>query len=106
VEVRKFQSNGEGATIDAIHYAANWANGVVLNTGGYTHYSIAIRNAISAIKIPVIEVHLSSVHTREEFRHKSFIAPECKGMIVGFVWRSYVFGLQELFGILKEEVKP
>jgi 3-dehydroquinate dehydratase-2 len=104
VEVRIFQSNGEGAIIDALHNATNWMNGIVLNAGGNTHDSIAIRDAIAAIKIPVIEVHLSNVHSREEFRHKSFIMPVCKGVIVGFGWRSYVLGLQGLLGFLRDKI--
>ena len=106
VEVHLFQSNGEGAIIDALHDAAEWANGVVMNAGAYTHYSIAIRDAIAAIKIPVIEVHLSNVHAREEFRHKSVIAPVCRGVVAGFGWRSYVLGLQGLIDTLKDEDAP
>ncbi len=105
VEVHTFQSNGEGAIIDTLHDSVNWANGVVLNAGAYTHYSIAIRDAIAAIKIPVIEVHLSNVHAREEFRHKSVIAPVCKALVVGFGWRSYLLGLQGLIGFLRDEMK-
>lgn len=105
VEVRTFQSNGEGKIIDALHDAANWANGIVINAGAYTHYSIAIRDAIAAIKIPVIEVHLSNVHAREEFRHKSEISPVCKAVIVGFGWRSYALGLQGLISYLQDETK-
>ena len=104
VEVRTFQSNGEGAIIDVLHDSANWANGVILNAGAYTHYSIAIRDAIAAIKIPVIEVHLSNVHAREEFRHKSVIAPVCRAVVAGFGWRSYLLGLQGLIDTINDEM--
>jgi 3-dehydroquinate dehydratase-2 len=106
VEVRIFKSNEEDAILDAPHNSTKWANRVVLNTGAFTHYFFAIRDAIAVIKIPVIEAHLSNVHACEEFRHKSFIAPVCKGVIVGFGWRRYTLGLQGLFGILRDEVKP
>lgn len=100
VEVTCVQSNHEGALIDALHDARTWAAGVVFNPGGYTHTSVALRDAISAIVIPVIEVHLSNVYAREEFRHTSFVSAVCKGKVTGFGWRSYELGLRGLVDII------
>jgi len=96
------QSNHEGALIDALHDARAWANGVIFNPGGYTHTSIALRDAISAIQLPVIEVHLSNVYAREDFRHISMISAVCKGKIVGLGWRSYPLALRALVEMLTE----
>lgn len=101
-EITCQQSNHEGALIDALQDARTWAEGVVFNPGGYTHTSIALRDAISAIGIPVIEVHLSNVYAREKFRHVSMISAVCKGKIVGLGWRSYTLGLKALIEILRE----
>jgi 3-dehydroquinate dehydratase-2 len=101
-ELKCCQSNHEGALIDALQDAQMWADGVIFNPGGYTHTSIALRDAIAALKIPVIEVHLSNVYAREEFRHHSMISAVCKGKIVGFGWRSYTLGFRALAEILQD----
>lgn len=100
-EVTCLQSNHEGTLIDTLHDVRTWATGVVFNPGGYTHTSVALRDAISAIQIPVIEVHLSNVYAREEFRHKSLLSAVCKGKVTGFGWRSYELGLRGLIDIIK-----
>jgi 3-dehydroquinate dehydratase-2 len=97
VELRFVQSNHEGALIDEMHKArSDGFDGVLLNPGALTHYSYALRDAIAAIGLPTVEVHVSNVYRREEFRHRSVLAPVCLGHIVGFGWRSYTLGLEGL----------
>ena len=92
-----YQSNVEGFLIDRLHKTLEEpCDGVVLNAGGYTHTSVALRDAIAAIKVPVVEVHISNVHSREEFRHRSLISAVCKGVICGFGLDSYRLGVEAL----------
>lgn len=93
VELVYFQNNTEGKMIDFLHEIGFSYDGILLNAGGYTHTSVAIRDAISAIKTPVLEIHISNVHAREEFRHKSMIAPVCKGTIAGLGMKGYALGI-------------
>ena len=96
------QSNSEGGIIDRLHAAMGVYDGVILNAGAYTHYSYAIRDAIAAIRLPVIEVHLSNIHAREEFRHTSVISPVCRGQIAGFGPMSYLLALTAMRELLDD----
>lgn len=100
-ELTCLQSNHEGVLIDAIHDAKTHANGIILNAGAFTHTSIALMDAISSVKLPVVEVHLSNIHAREAFRHKSFIAPVALGQIAGFGPNSYILAIDALTSHLK-----
>ena len=102
VECEIYQSNHEGAIIDRLHEARKDCDGVVLNAGAYTHYSYAIRDAIAAIRIPVIEVHISNTASRDEFRHKSVIGPVCKASVAGFGRDSYILGMDGLVRMLSQ----
>lgn len=101
VELRDFQSNIEGEIVTAIQEARHWADGILMNPGAYTHYSIAIRDAISSIDLPVVELHISNVHAREEFRHKSVLSAVCLGVIAGFGRNSYFLAIDALIGKLR-----
>lgn len=100
LEVQTGQSNSEGGLIDALQRAGEQVEGVIFNPGGYTHTSIALRDAVAGCGLPVIEVHFSNVHAREEFRRRSVIAPVCAGAIAGFGWRSYLLALHAMAGLL------
>ncbi|MCX6089893.1 MAG: type II 3-dehydroquinate dehydratase [Candidatus Atribacteria bacterium] len=93
LEVEFFQSNHEGAIIDIIHEKRKEVDGIIINPGAYTHTSYAIRDALSAVRIPAIEVHMSNIYAREEFRHHSVIAPVCWGQISGLGWQGYLLAL-------------
>lgn len=94
LDLEYFQSNSEGVLIDKIHEVGFSYDGIVMNAGAYTHTSVAIADAISGVTTPVVEVHISNTHKREVFRHKSFLSPVCKGVILGFGLKSYDLGIE------------
>jgi len=96
VEIRFFQSNAEGAIIDKLHAEREWADGIIINPGAFTHYSYAIHDAIAAIAVPTLEVHITNIHRREGFRQRSVIAPACVGQIYGEGVKSYLRALRAL----------
>ena len=101
-EITIFQSNSEGAIIDMIEERARETDGVLVNPGALTHYGLALRDALAALTVPIVEVHLSNIHAREPWRHASVTAEVARGLIAGFGWRSYLLGLEALHGILSE----
>lgn len=105
VELHICQSNHEGDLIDEVQRAMGWGDGILINPGGYTHTSVALRDAIAAVGLPTVEVHLSHVYAREEFRRRSLVAPVCVGQVSGFGWRSYLLGLEGLLGYLEDRAK-
>ncbi|NER02379.1 MAG: type II 3-dehydroquinate dehydratase [Okeania sp. SIO3C4] len=102
VKISVLQSNHEGVLVDAIHSASEQHQGIVINAGAYTHTSIAIRDAISGVNVPTVEVHLSNIYRREQFRHHSFIAPVAVGQISGFGSESYILGLKAIVNYLQK----
>jgi 3-dehydroquinate dehydratase-2 len=103
LEVEFFQSNSEGAIIDRLHAARGVVQAVVLNPGALAHSSYALRDAIAAIGVPVVEVHMTNIHAREPFRRRSVLAPVCAGVVLGFGAESFVLGLQAAVGLIRRE---
>jgi len=103
VDLRIVQSNHEGVLIDSIHAAHSWAHGLLINPGGLTHTSVALRDAINGVALPCVEVHLTNIHKREAFRHHSYISGTALGVICGFGWRSYTLGLTGLIDAIGDK---
>lgn len=104
IDIETFQSNFEGEIVEKIHSAKDNFDGIVINAGAYTHTSVAIRDAISAVDIPTVEVHMTNIYKREEFRHHSYLAPVCIGQISGFGADSYKLGLKAVKNFLKTNI--
>ncbi len=105
VDIETFQSNFEGEIVEKIHSAKDNFDGIVINAGAYTHTSVAIRDAISAVNLPTVEVHMTNIYKREEFRHHSYLAPVCIGQISGFGTNSYKLGLNAVIEYIKHHIK-
>lgn len=105
VDIETFQSNFEGEIVEKIQSAKDNFDGIVINAGAYTHTSVAIRDAISAVELPVVEVHMTNIYKREEFRHHSYLAPVCIGQISGFGVNSYKLGLNAIVNFIKSTTK-
>ena len=103
VNVETFQSNSEGAIIDYLQEAASDAEGIVVNAGALTHYGLSLRDALVDSRLPIVEVHLSNIHARDEFRRRSVVADIAQGQIAGLGWRGYIFALEFLVGTLRQE---
>ena len=103
IDIEMYQSNIEGEIVEKIHSALNTFDGIVINAGAYTHTSIAIRDAISSVNLPCIEIHMTNIYKREEFRHHSYIAPVCTGQISGFGSNSYKLGLKAIVDFLTSD---
>ncbi len=105
IELETFQSNFEGEIVEKIHSANNGIDGIIINAGAYTHTSVAIRDAIASVNIPTVEVHMTNIYKREEFRHHSYLAPVCIGQISGFGENSYKLGLKAVVDYLSNDNK-
>ena len=102
LETEIFQSNHEGAIIDRIQSCLGMFDAIIINPGAYTHYSYAIRDALASVDLPVVEIHMSNIHKREEFRHTSVTVPVCTGQICGFGWKGYLLALETVKNILDD----